>query len=322
MKTFMKCLLLLPLFLCHLVVAQKVSGNINYGERTELPNETPNAELINDEITLSVKGLMNMNASTYVASFHIVQVGETAEATDVLMTSRIQKLKSALARVGIDTSTVKTDMISFVPRYDISILNKIFSKSYNEVPDGFELQKNVMIRYNNPSAIDAIVTAAASAEIYDLVKVDYFLNDVTKHYDSLRRQCVEAIKARIKTYEALGIRFDTLKRSLADNFKTILPQQRYGQYEAVARPSLSAVKRATEGTSAKFRSADISPSRYYQGVDYNEFDVVINPVVDEPMVQLTYEIKVRFFGLKPEIKERYFFVANDRKVETDVPGGH
>ena len=89
----MKYLLLFPLFLCHLTIAQKVSGNINYGERTELPNETPNAELNNDEITLSVKGLMNMNASAYVASFHIVQVGET-------LFVRAGKIPVARRRVG------------------------------------------------------------------------------------------------------------------------------------------------------------------------------------------------------------------------------
>ncbi|MNC95371.1 hypothetical protein D3C83_124760 [compost metagenome] len=82
------------------------------------------------------------------------------------------------------------------------------------------------------------------------------------------------------------------------------------------------MKRGTEGTSAKFRSADISPSRYYQAVDYSEFDVVINPVVDEPMVQLTYEIRVRFFGLKPEVRESYVFVGNDQKIPTVIPGEH
>jgi uncharacterized protein YggE len=319
----MKYLLLVQFILSQSLLWAQVSGNVTYQQQVPMNTHVADAEVTDQEINISVSGLLNAKADTYVAFFHVMQVGETAEATDRLMRSRIAKFKNSLAKSGVDTMQVHTDVISFVPKYDFTVINKLFSKTYNEVPDGFELQKNVVIRYKNASDLDAIITAATTAEIYDLVKVDYFLNDVKKYYHELRQQCVETLKDRIKSYELLGIKLDTLKKSFADDFGTILPQGRYGQYQAVARPSISAVKKAETGTSIKFRSADLSPSRFYQAVSYDGYDVVINPVVDEPMVQLTYQLEIKFILTEDQKSiSNYLFMGPNgqwQKVDLNNP---
>jgi uncharacterized protein YggE len=290
----MKILLLILVSVCLVnSVEAQVSGNSNY-QQTTPKNNPATAEVPDKSVTLTVSGLLNARADAYVAIFNVVQLGETPEITEALMMARVRKFKIALQRVGIDTTTVKTDMIAFVPKYDINVINKIFSKSYNEVPDGFELQKNLIIRYTKAADLDAIVTAAAGVEIYDLAKVDYFLNDVKKLYDQLRTQCMAILKERVTSLESTGFKIDTLKRIFSDDFGTILPQNRYDQYQAVARPSMDAVKKSASGASLKFHRADIAPSRYYAAQSYDDYDLVINPVVDEPMVQLTYQVKIKF----------------------------
>jgi uncharacterized protein YggE len=312
----MKYLLLASLMLLPTVVPAQVSGNANYAQQTPIDNDVARAQVNDGEIALSVSGLMNVKAETYVAFFHVIQVGETAESTDELLTQRIAKFRNSLQRIGIDTSAVHIDMISFVPKYDFNVLNKIFSKSYNEVPDGFELQKNIIVRYAHPSHLDAIVTAAASAEIYDLVKVEYFLSDLKKHYDQLRQRCLEELKARTQMYESVGIKLDTvMRKSIADDFGTILPQNRYTQYQAIARPSMLAVKKETGGASIKFRGLDVPVSRYYQAVPYDEYDLVINPVVGEPVVQLTYQVKMKF-KLQAQNRNNYLLIGPNGQVQT------
>lgn len=37
-----------------------------------------------------------------------------------------------------------------------------------------------------------------------------------------------------------------------------------------------------------------SVSRYYNKIDYGSFDVVINPVVTKPLIQLTYNVAVKY----------------------------
>jgi uncharacterized protein YggE len=317
----MKYLIHLALLCLNTSLFAQASGNLNYNQAAALQN-TARAEIRNEEIALSVTGLLNARADTFVAFFHVMQVGETAASTDSLMMARINKFKETLNKVMPGgTISLSTDMISFVPKYDINVINRLFSKTYNEVPDGFELQKNVIVRYHKASDMDAIITAAASAEIYDLVKVDYFLKDVKKQYDELRAQCLALLKTRIKSYEAVGIRLDTLRKTFADDFGTVLPQTRYGNYQAVARPSLKAVKKSESGFS-KFHSADLSPSKYYQAEPYTEYDVVINPVVDEPMVQLSYQISMKFSlpPVEPADKknELIFITPNGQLQKLDV----
>jgi uncharacterized protein YggE len=274
----------------------QASGNVSYQNRTGPLDNVARAVITDESITMSVKGLFNVKADGLVASFHLTQLGETARATDSLMSWRINSFSRAIVKNVSDTLEIVTDVISFVPKYNFNILNRLFSKTYQEIPDGFELKKNIMIRYSNPADLDKILAAAASAEIYDLVKVDYFLKNVKGNYSTLRDECISLLKERVKTYESLGFKLDSFRKTVSDDFGTSLPPDRYGSYQAVARPSFEAVKVSTGG--GKLRSSDIGLSRYYDPVSYNDFDLVINPIVDRPMVQLTYEVVVKFFPPK------------------------
>lgn len=304
------CLLLI----CSLttVFAQHL-GNLKYSQDTPEEREA-HAELKDGEMTLTISGLLNARADTFVAFFNITQVGETAEKTDSLMVMRIARFKAALRRQNRDTLFVHTDMISLVPKYELRMFKKIFSKTYNEVPDGFELQKNVSVRYHNTTDLDAIVTAAAQAEIYDLVKVDYFLIDVKKQYEQLRARCQEAMKARVKYFEGLGMRLDTLRKIFDEDFATVLPQTRYGSYVAVSRPSLSAMRKEEE-QSGKIYRADPPASRYYQAVSYANYDVVINPVVAEPVVQLSYQVSLKYFLPMAEPGQKLLLITPGVQVQ-------
>ncbi len=50
---------------------------------------------------------------------------------------------------GVKEKDVFTDMLSFVPVYEIETTRKLFSKTYQEVPAGFEIQKNIHIRFTD-----------------------------------------------------------------------------------------------------------------------------------------------------------------------------
>lgn len=281
------------------------SGNSRYHQTA--PEEHQPRAVINDgQITLTISGLLNAKADTFVAFFNVTQVGETAAGVDSLMSLRINRFQTALRRQRRDTLAVHTDMISLVPRYDIRALKRVFSRTYNEVPDGFELQKNVTITYHTASDLNMIVTAAAQAEIYDLVKVDYFLSNVKKHYEQLRTQCLEVMKVRIKYLESMGLRLDTLRKVFDDDFATVLPQTRYGSYSSVSRPSLNAMRKDDiEGV--KLHSIEPSPSKYYEAVSYTPYDVVVNPVVSEPAVQLTYQMSLKY--IVPEAKSKLMLIT-------------
>jgi hypothetical protein len=301
-------------------------GNISYQNRTGPVDNVARATINDQSITISVKGLFNIEADGLVAAFHLTQIGETARTTDSLMTLRINTFRTALAKDVSDTLSIVTDVISFVPKYNFNVVNRLFSRTYQEVPDGFELKKNIMIHYRNPSDLDKILTAAASAEIYDLVKVDYFLKNIRGSYSQLHNECISVLKERMKTYESIGFKLETLRKTVTDDFGTLQPSDRYGNYQAVARPSFEAVKVST-GAGKLRSSSDISHSRYYDAVAYDDFDLVINPVIDRPMVQLTYEVVVKFFLPKDASdKDNLILITPNGQLQRmdleNLPGGN
>lgn len=280
---------------------QNYFNNSIPASKTEITN--------NQEITIEVNGLMNIVVDRYVAIFNIIQVAETITETDKLMNNRIFELKSKLKALGIDTNEIKIDMISFIPKYDILTENKLFSKAFNEVPLGFELQKNISISYKNSNKLDEIVSAATSSEIYDLVKVDYFFANTQKMLDSLRLKCINEIKFKTKSYEIIGFRLDTLKKTFSDNFITIYPPTRYLSYQAFSRPSLNALKKKNS-VQPTLVEVPKSTSKFYSQVSYDKYDIIINPIINEPVVQISYSIVVKYF-LTPEITHtKSYYILN------------
>ena len=200
MKRFLLIVMMLPIIGSLKLVAQNM-GNYQYNNPQNVQSKGRGAEsnaLIqnNSEITITVNGLMNVVANNYVAVFNSIQIGETMDSTNLMMNNRISEFKRELKKIGIEDVDVKIDMVSFVPRYEYQEENKLFSKTFNELPAGFEMQKNISVHYTNATKLDEIITAASNVEIYDLIKVDYFPNNIQKDIDSLRMECLQELKSR------------------------------------------------------------------------------------------------------------------------------
>lgn len=274
----------------------QVAGNNQYNSEQSPPNSdnnrfNNNMVLDKNEITLNVNGLYNATPDSYAATFNLVQTAETAELTDQLLNQRIILFKQRLHRIGIDTTDVRVDMISFVPKYEIESENKLFSKSFNEIPSGFELQKNITMQYRNSKLLDRVVTAAAQSEIYDLVKVDYFLVNAPQLIDTLRTKCLREMAMRTKSYQILGLKMDTLKKVLSENIVTVYPETRYFGYQAFSRGSQNFSRKKTSIT---FNEIPKTISKYYKKLEYDKYDIVINPVTLEPSIQISYSLTVKY----------------------------
>lgn len=90
------------------------------------------------------------------------------------------------------------DMISFVPVYQYNAEKKTSSKkTYNEVPAGFELKKNIHIKFQDPSQLNDFIAILSKNEIYDLIRVDYFAANL----ENIRKELMA--KAKISLEEKM-----------------------------------------------------------------------------------------------------------------------
>lgn len=299
---------ILSILVCMSTVSAQVSGNVNYQTQIRYPDQNISINYpANSNILMSVKGLANVKADQYVAIFSITQTGKTAKEVNELIDDRIQQaLEPLLSSKVIDSSYI--DMISFVPIYTYELEKKIFSKNtYNEVPDGFELKKNIHISYSNPNALNSVISSFSIAEIYDLVRVDYFSNDLERIKTELHEKAKTVLSEKMNSYsDLLNINLDSIEKHVSDAYRVVLPVEKYQSYQAYQN-SLLKFK-----SSAKTKQVSKSTSLYYQPIMDKEFDFVMNPVILEPVIQVMYEIKliVNREGLKKSEPKKEFLLIS------------
>ncbi|MEL6945019.1 MAG: SIMPL domain-containing protein, partial [Bacteroidota bacterium] len=269
-------------------------------------------------LDLSINALSNQKADSYTAIFNVVQIGETAEATNTLLNNQIRAFVNSLKAVNIEEKDIYIDMVNFLPKYEYDVSKKLFSKkTFKEIPIGFELQKNIHIRFSDPNILDEIVTAAAKQEIYDIVKVDYFVNDPQAIYSELRKAAMDYANSIKLQYANLNISLDSAYVITAENAWVAYPGDRYESYQAYSAQKLS----SKQQTSSKIDKVDKPVSRFYDAIPANDYDIVINPQILEPAVQFSYNLVLRFTlperipNTKVEMQKEFLLVTPEGVVK-------
>lgn len=270
-------------------------------------------------LSIDVKALQNVKAVTYTAVFNLSQIGETAEQANRLINDRINGVRQKLKSLGILEKDIVIDVISFVPNYEIEVQKKLFSKSYTEVPSGFELQQNIHIQFTKTNQFEDILTACAENEIYNLVKVDYFIENIAEVYRNLQAQLLKLIDEKKAYYKLLGFNLEDYDVSIADDKYCYFPKDFYRSYQAFNSTSFEALKKDKGVTTVKKQT-----SYYYEPLSYQNYDLVINPAILEPVIQIGMNIKLQYNPkpkeatkpiTKTELVHKYYVVSPNGTID-------
>jgi uncharacterized protein YggE len=265
-----------------------------------------------NEVVLDIHALMNVKADHFLAVFNLTQIGETTAKTNELINLRIDSFVTAVKRLGISSKDIYIDMIYLVPTFEFEVEKKLFSKTYNEVPTGFEMQKNVHITFKDINTVEKLVTLASKCEIYDLVKVDFFVDNTEAVYDTLRNKAVSCLNKKLSAFKKLNLTLSDKYQILRENSYTIYPETQYPDYDAFVSQSIEAVSKKTGVT--KIRKPKTVA---YDQIPYNQYDIIINPEILEPVVQFVYSLQVKYTLEKPEVKTKnnYMLVTPNGEVK-------
>ncbi|WP_299366824.1 SIMPL domain-containing protein [Winogradskyella sp.] len=333
-----KCnLTILLLIVCYNLITAQHKGNYNQITR-EISRQnilsSGNATIYNPAVqqhinkvlqpsnvlTIDVKALQNVSASTYTAMFNLSQIGPTAEATNTLMKERIDNIKKRLVLLGITEKDIAIDVISFIPVYEVEVTKKLFSKTYTEVPKGFELQQNIHIQFTKTNQFESILEACAKSEVYNLVKVDYYIENIQEVYKNLQDELLKLIEDKKAYYSVLGFDLSEYDVKIADDKYCYFPKDFYQSYQAYNSVSFEALKKDKGVTSAKKQT-----SYYYQPLTYERYDIVIDPSILEPVVQIGMNIKLVFTPkpkeqkpqpiTKTEVDHKYYVISPNGTID-------
>jgi uncharacterized protein YggE len=278
---------------CSQLLSQ-AAGNSIYNSTTSFNNYERGVNFLNDStMVIRVDALMNVRADSYIAILGIDQVGSTADSANMMMNERINGFINALGRLGVQSRDLYVDLVSQIPTYEYDLENKLFSRTYNEVPKGFDLKKNVHISFTKPEVLDDILLEASRFEIYDIVKVDYIVKDMESVYDSLRSAAVRTMGKKIRDFEKLGVKFLGMYQTVAENTTSTSPIERYASYSAFSSAALPQVRKSLL-KSTTVNTAQKPVTIYYNKIPYNAYDIVINPNTLEPTVQFSYSLAMKY----------------------------
>ncbi|MFN5372155.1 MAG: SIMPL domain-containing protein [Bacteroidia bacterium] len=258
--------------------------------------------------------MINMRANSYVALLSVTQVGESIEETDSLMDIRLNQVFDELKKVGISIASTHVDFISMVPKYDFESTEKRYSKTFNEVPAGFEMKKNIHVKFEEHDRINDLISAAAKAEIYDLVKIDYNIADMDLIYEQLRKKAEDIIARKTESYSRMGFTLEA--QHYASTQGSVYPMERYVKYTAAhtTQPKIKADKPGKEKT-VDINYSEKPSTVYYEKVPYGQFDVVLNPDLAEPAVQFYLNLTVNYKIVLAEVAKRE---KEDRELDLQL----
>lgn len=323
----MKRIVLITAMLSLLSITQAFSqaaGNVIYNNHDVINPQrfSINLSQSNDmTANITAEVLMNVAASSYTVIFSATQSGATAIETDSLMNVRLYIVKQELMKAGIKQKEIHIDLISFVPSYSLKLEGKKFSRTANEIPIGFQLKKNIHVIIYNYDLLDKITSVMAKSEIYDIVKVDYNLDNLKLCFDTLRKEAIRIIRAKEKTYNEMGLYVKI--ESMFDGFNAVYPLERYASYTAYytgssieeIRMAKKKKEKAASSTIIKgnnttvninvndaddddtefiVKYSDKNKTIYYNRIPYNQFDNILNADYAEPRIQLVYSIKAKY----------------------------
>lgn len=292
MHSLFRPLLTLSAILLVITARPQAMGNLMYETNSRMffqqAEQTVKATIQGNVLVLEVNAMMNMKADSYLAIFNVTQLGQSAEEADSLMNARVGRFTGRVKKHGVKEADVFTDMLSFIPVYEIETTRKLFSKTYQEVPAGFEIQKNIHVKFTDARVLDKLVTAAAMEEIYDLVKVDFFVEKQSSCYDTLRIFATKLLQQKLDNFAKLGLKVEESHRTAAEKNNAYFPLDRYTAYQSRTQSSLNSRRKGQLVNDVKK-----SNTLFYNKVPYGNFDIVLHADITEPPVQYTYNLTMQ-----------------------------
>ena len=240
-------------------------------------------------LTIEASALMNIVPDAQIVVFTIVQLGGSAQEATELIDSKLNPIRTGLNQIGISNSNIVVDMISFIPRYEDTVVKKKFSKTFTEIPKGFELKKNIHIKFKDHELIDKIIAICASFEVYDMAKVEYVILENEENMLTMRDKMLKLLGDKIAFYHDLEIQDEIEIIQVNEKTNEYYPQDRYQSYTGHSSSSYEAL----ENKKKKKRSVNRvskNTSIFYDPLSTKNFDIVMNPGIIEPTVQYTYTL--------------------------------
>jgi uncharacterized protein YggE len=277
----------------------QASGNVGYAqgggsaraeqnERAKRVSAQTDAPPNATSMFVEASVLANVKADEYVAVFGVSQECATVAECNQRMDATVGAFNAALKALGVGADDVFVDFASQNKIYGYQVAGNVAKENLV----GFELKKNVSVHYRDKLLLDKLVVAASRSQIFDLIKVDYVIRDAAAAQNRLLEEAAGVVKQKAARYEKLlGIKLLPPAQVYAEKPSIYYPTEMYDSYTAFESEEMDADYYRQKFT---VQGARKGRTFFFNALNADGFDLVINPIVIEPVVQFTLYLKVRY----------------------------
>jgi uncharacterized protein YggE len=292
----------LALLVCIMAVAVEVraqsSGNSVYSEtnRAETNRKLRRGTIPlgaiplpdNTGMLIAAHVQINIKADEHVAVFGLSQEGRTIQECNQKLDPQIGTFTSELKNIGVNPDDIAIDHTTQTPTYDYQVNAKLAS----EKATGFIIKKTVSVHFKEKDWMNKLMAAAVKSNIYDLIKVDYLINNITGVREKLFEESTRIIKEKAGRYDKLlGLKFRSQIQIVQEQYNTIFPTESYESYTAFESGKVSESILADRN---RVKEARKNETFYFNIQDTGDFDQIINPVVTDPVVQFSLYLQIKY----------------------------
>jgi uncharacterized protein YggE len=274
-------------------VHAQTSGNIVYSEANRKLVKVPvalGAVPLSDNSGMLIPAhvQINIRADEHVAVFGLSQEGRTIQDCIRKLDPQIENFIGELKNIGLKAEDVAIDHTTQTRTYDYQIKGAVA----NEKATGFIIKKTVSVHFKEKEWMDKLMAAAAKSDVYDLIKVDYLINNATAIRERLFEESSRIIKEKAGRYDKLlGLKFRSQVQIVQENYNTVFPTESYDSYVAFETGKVS---ESAFSDRNRVKEARKDETFFFNTQDAGNFDYVINPVVTEPVVQFSLYLQIRY----------------------------
>lgn len=263
------------------------SGNQVYSKNSNGVGSIKSIRMTDSTMVVSSRVLLNKRADFYIITLGVSQenksISEALEKIDI----RIKDVTKKIKHLNIDEKDYSIDFISQSRILDYKTENNYLQQFIS----GYEVKKNLIIKIDEIRKIDEIIKVCSSQNIFDIIKVDYYNENIQSIYKKIFDSSIEVLQSKKELY----LRNNTIKLSnnytiISDNFQTILPSSNYKSYVASETSSVNF------NSKKNYLVKDLRKSKtyFYNGISSTGIDKIVNSKMTEVPIQYLLELDIKY----------------------------
>lgn len=231
--------------------------------------------------------LMNLDADAYKLTFSLSQEAASIKLCHELMDKRISDFTQALQKTGISENDIYIDRAGQYPVYGYDIERKTATQQFK----GYEINRNIIIRFDSMQTSNTLINLAAGQGIHDAVKMEYLMNTTEPIYEELFSEALSIINKKKDLYlRATNLTIEKEAMIFSEQFQFVFPGQRYKKYQAFLSSDIKNYNYRNRIREEKRKKT----TWYYDGLSFSGFDKVIRPEKLRVGLQAVFELEMKY----------------------------